>query len=185
MNSIINHILLPMPHMQDPYFNRSVVFMCEHNKDGAMGLIVNKPFSDPTLKELFDSFYDDADKILKSVEQVYFGGPVMVERGIVLHSSHYQSEDSIKISNDFFLSSHKKTLEDLSKQNGDAECRLLLGHAGWTSGQLEREIENGDWLVQETTPDFIFNMPEKQMWGMAIRSFGIDISNFSSIGGQA
>ena len=101
MNSIINHILIPMPHMQDPYFNRSVVFMCEHNKDGAMGLIVNKPFSDPALKELFDSFYDDADEILKSVERVYFGGPVMVERGIVLHSSHYQSEDSIKISNDF------------------------------------------------------------------------------------
>ena len=73
----------------------------------------------------------------------------------------------------------------MSKQNGDAECRLLLCHAGWTSGQLEREIENGDWLVQETTPDFIFNMPEKQMWEMAIRSFGIDISNFSSIGGQA
>ena len=59
MNSIINHILLPMPHMQDPYFNRSVVFMCEHNKDGAMGLIVNKPFSAPALKALFDSFYDD------------------------------------------------------------------------------------------------------------------------------
>jgi len=59
MNSIINHILIPMPHMQDPYFNRSVVFMCEHNKDGAMGLIVNKPFSDPALKELFDSFYDE------------------------------------------------------------------------------------------------------------------------------
>ena len=134
MNSIINHILIPMPHMQDPYFNRSVVFMCEHNKDGAMGLIVNKPFSDPALKELFDSFYDDADEILKSVEQVYFGGPVMVERGIVLHSSHYQSEDSIKISNDFFLSSHKKTLEDLSKQNGDADftrsCGLDIGTIG-------------------------------------------------------
>ena len=171
--------------MQDPYFNRSVVFMCEHNKDGAMGLIVNKPFSDPALKELFDSFYDDADEILKSVEQVYFGGPVMVERGIVLHSSHYQSEDSIKISNDFFLSSHKKTLEDLSKQNGDAECRLLLGHAGWTSGQLEREIENGDWLLMPADDKFIFSTPNSDKWVKAASKFGIDILDLGGSAGLA
>ncbi|MDP6338704.1 MAG: YqgE/AlgH family protein [Candidatus Marinimicrobia bacterium] len=185
MNSIINHILISMPHMQDPYFNRSVIFMCEHDKDGAMGLIVNKPFKDPTLKQLFDSFYDDTDGILNSVDQIYFGGPVMVERGIVLHSGIYQSKDSIKISDDFFISSHKKTLEDISEKKGPNLNRLILGHSGWSGGQLEREIENGDWLVQETSPDFIFNMPENQMWEMAICSFGIDIADFSSFGGQA
>jgi len=174
-----------MPHMQDPYFNRAVVFMCEHDKEGAMGLIVNKPFSDPTLKELFDSFYDDKDKILSSVSKIYFGGPVMVDRGIVLHGDKYESEESIKISDDFFISSHKKTLEDISTKKGPDLSRLLLGHAGWTAGQLEREIENGDWLVQETTPDFIFNMQEGQMWKAAIHSFGIDIEDFSSLGGRA
>jgi|TARA_B100000035_G_scaffold155261_1_gene132236 putative transcriptional regulator len=159
--------------------------MCEHDKDGAMGLIVNKPFKDPTLKQLFDSFYDDTDGILNSVDQIYFGGPVMVERGIVLHSGIYQSKDSIKISDDFFISSHKKTLEDISEKKGPNLNRLILGHSGWSGGQLEREIENGDWLVQETSPDFIFNMPENQMWEMAICSFGIDIADFSSFGGQA
>jgi putative transcriptional regulator len=174
-----------MPHMQDPYFNRSVLFMCEHDKDGAMGLIVNKPFKDPTLKQLFETFYDDSNEILNSVEQVYFGGPVLVERGIVLHSGEYNFKDSIKISKDFFISSHKKTLEDILAKKGPKLNRLLLGHAGWTSGQLEREIENGDWLVQETNPNFIFNMPVDKMWEVAISSFSIDIADFSTFGGQA
>ena len=185
MHSIINHILISMPHMQDTYFNRSVIYMCELNKNGAMGLIINKPFKDSILKKNFENFYDEKDEILNAVDQIYFGGPVMVERGIVLHSGNYKSNDSIKISNDFFISSHKNTLEDISAKRGPELCRLLLGHAGWNSGQLEREIENGDWLVQETTPDFVFNMPETQMWTAAIRSFGIDIADFSSFGGQA
>jgi len=185
MNSIINHILISMPHMQDPYFNRSVLLMCEHDKDGAIGLIVNKPFKDPTLKQLFDTFYDDSNEILNSVNQVYFGGPLMIERGIVLLSGDYESEESIKISDDFFISSHKKTLEDISVKKGPELNRLLLGHAGWTGGQLEREIENGDWLAQETNPDFIFNMPVDKMWEMAISSFGMDIADFASSGGQA
>ena len=185
MNSIINHILISMPHMQDPFFGNSVVFMCEHDAKGAMGLIVNKPFRDPELKDTFDQIFESSDKILQSVSQVYFGGPVLVERGILLHSNQFHSNDSIKISDEFFISSHKNTLEDISAKRGPELCRLLLGHAGWNPGQLEREIENGDWLVQETTPDFVFNMPERQMWTAAIRSFGIDIADFSSFGGQA
>jgi len=115
--------------------------MCELNKKGAMGLIINKLFKDPTLKKIFDNFYDKKNKILNAVDQIYFGGPVMVERGIVLHSGNYNSNDSIKISNDFFISRHKKTLEDISAKRGPELNRLLLGHAGWNAGQLEREIE--------------------------------------------
>ncbi len=185
MNSIINHILISMPHMQDPFFGNSVVFMCEHDAKGAMGLIVNKPFRDPELKDTFDQIFESSDKILQSVSQVYFGGPVLVERGILLHSSQFHSNDSIKISDEFFISSHKKTLNEMKSQNGEQYSRLLLGHAGWSEGQLEREIENGDWLVQETSPDFIFKIPVEQMWGMAIQSFGIDIADFSTTGGQA
>ena len=74
-----------MPHMQDPFFGKAVVFMCEHDKQGAMGLIVNKPFRDLELKEEFDQLYEDSDEILSAVSQVYFGGPVLVERGILLH----------------------------------------------------------------------------------------------------
>ena len=174
-----------MPHMQDPFFGKAVVFMCEHDKQGAMGLIVNKPFRDLELKEEFDQLYEDSDEILSAVSQVYFGGPVLVERGILLHGEKIHSDNSIKISDDFFISTHKQTLAEMKIQNGDNQSRLLLGHSGWISGQLEREIENGDWLVQETSPDFIFNVPVEQMWGIAIKSFSIDVSDFSAFGGKA
>ena len=174
-----------MPHMQDPFFGKSVVFMCEHDKQGAMGLIVNKPFRELELKEKFDQLYEDSDEILSAVSQVYFGGPVLVERGILLHGEKIHSDNSIKISDDFFISTHKQTLAEMKIQNGDNQSRLLLGHSGWISGQLEREIENGDWLVQETSPDFIFNVPVEQMWGIAIKSFSIDVSDFSAFGGKA
>jgi len=185
MKNLKNRVLISMPHMQDPYFARSVVFMCEHNTDGAMGLIINKPFDRPELKQLFANFFKDDDHLLKVVPRVHFGGPIMVERGIVLHSSGYQNSDSIKISNDFFLTNSKTILTDIARDKGPEYYRLFLGHAGWSPGQLEREIENGDWLLQETSPDFVFQMPERQMWKAAAQSFGIDLSHFTGFGGQA
>ena len=174
-----------MPHMQDPFFGKAVVFMCEHDKQGAMGLIVNKPFRDLELKEEFDQLYEDSDEILSAVSQVYFGGPVLVKRGILLHGEKIHSDNSIKISDDFFISSHKQTLAEMKIQNGDNQSRLLLGHSGWTSGQLEREIENGDWLMQSTTPDFVFNLSTDQMWRQAAGSLGMDLGSFEPMGGQA
>lgn len=185
MNSIINHILISMPHMQDPFFGNSVVLMCEHDSKGAMGLIVNKPFREHNLSATFDELFDSSKKIFQSVSQIYLGGPVLIERGILLHSNVFDSEDSIKISDDFSISSHVKTLDKLKSQDDEKFSRLLLGHASWAKGQLEQEIENGDWLVQETSPDFIFKIPAEQMWDIAIQSFGIDLESFSAISGKA
>ncbi len=185
MHFLKNHILISMPHMQDPYFGRAVVFLCEHNKEGAMGLIMNKPFEDLELEGLFSNFFDDQDDILKVVPKIYFGGPVMVERGVVLHNSEYKIDGSIRISDEFSMTSSKAILQDISRKSGPSQFRLVLGHSGWSQGQLEREIENGDWLLQETSPDFIFNTPEDQMWKAATRLFGIDLNHFSGMGGQA
>ena len=167
MHSIINHILISMPHMQDPYFNRSVIYMCELNKNGAMGLIINKPFKDPILKKNFENFYDEKDEILNAVDQIYFGGPVMVERGIVLHDAAYKSEGTINISDHISMTSQQHVLKEL-QHRPNIPFKLMLGHSGWSQGQLEREIENGDWLMQNTTRDFIFNVNAEQMWQQAI-----------------
>jgi len=174
-----------MPHLQDPYFKRSVVFLCEHTNEGAMGLIVNKPFENPDLKDLFTTTLDDKNNILEIVPKVFFGGPVMVERGIVLHSAEYSTEGSISISDEFQMTSNKKILRDISLKKQPEQYRFILGHSGWDKGQLEQEIENGDWLLQETSPDFIFNTKERLMWKAAARSFGFDIDTFSGLGGQA
>ncbi len=185
MASLKNQIIISMPHMQDPYFGQSVVFICEHNEDGALGFIVNKPFETPELKELFEDFFPEEDDILKLVPEVYFGGPVLVERGIVLHSSEYEVKSTIKIGDEFSLTSNKDIIQDIAEGNGPKRYKLMLGHAGWAQHQLEAEIENGDWLLQHTTSDFVFQTEEKFMWDMAAKSFGIDLSEFFGLGGAA
>ncbi len=173
-----------MPHLHDPYFGFSVVYIAEHSNDGAMGLIVNKPFEDPELKQLFTDVFEDKQNLLTVVPRVYFGGPVMVERGILLHSGTYSTEGTLSVTKDFGITSHKSILEDIADGKGPAHYKLMLGHAGWSAGQLEKEIEDGDWLLQETTSDFIFKTPSSAMWQMASGSFGVDIAS-SGVGGQA
>jgi putative transcriptional regulator len=185
MGSLKNSILIAMPHLQDPYFAKSVVYICDHSKDGAMGLIINRPFEEPGLKNLFVDVYSENADLLEVVHTLYFGGPVMIERGIILHTADYESEHSLAISDKIRLTSHKEILDAISQNRGPEKFKLMLGHAGWTGGQLEREIENGDWLMQTATPDFIFDQPEEFLWQLAARSFGIEVTDLSGIGGQA
>ena len=180
MNSIINHILISMPHMNDKLFGNSVIFMCEHDKKGAMGLIINKCFNKNDLKKLYDNINHKSSEILNSISEVYLGGPVLVERGILLHSEKAYSEKSIKISDDFFISSDKEILSEMVRNKKSTKKRLFLGHSGWSAGQLESEIQNGDWLIQETSPAFIFNIPVKQMWNLSLQSLGVDSSGTTS-----
>ena len=185
MNSLQNHILIAMPHMVDPYFGKAVIYICEHTKDGAMGLVINRPFMEPDLKKLFTEIYEDNENILKIVPTVHFGGPVMIERGIVLHSTDHTVSESVKIADTIAMTSHKDILGDISKKRGPNSFKLFLGHSGWGSGQLEKEIDRGDWLLQNTTPDFIFDVPEKYMWGQAARTLGVETNDSASIGGHA
>ena len=170
--------------MNDPYFKQSVIFMCEHDKNGAMGLIINKPFNDKMINDIFYQISDDFDQINDDLSNLYFGGPVYIDRAILLHDKNIYTEKSIKISNDLFISTYKKKLEDISKII-NCNYRLFFGHAGWTKGQLENEISNGDWIFQETSNEFLFNIPAEQMWRTAIKSLGIEVSNLSGYGGNA
>jgi putative transcriptional regulator len=185
MGSLQNNILIAMPHMVDPYFGKSVILICEHSVDGAMGLIINRPFQEPNLKKLFSEISKESEEILGIIPTVYFGGPVMIERGIVLHSTEHISEGTMTISSDFAITSHRDILDDISKGKGPNKFKLHLGHAGWSAGQLEREIEKGDWLLQSTTSDFVFNVPEKYMWNQAAKTLGIDTTQITGLGGSA
>ena len=113
------------------------------------------------------------------------GGLVFIERGILLHSNSYNSKDSIKISDQFSITSSNKILKDINNSNSLKNYKLMLGHAGWISGQLEKEIENGDWLMQSTSIDFVFNTNESKMWQIAAKSFGVELSEISGFGGSA
>ena len=184
MGSLKNQILISMPHMNDPFFSKSVVYICEHGNGGAMGMIINKNLDAPELRGIFDEIFKVEKSFNTIKSSTFFGGPVLLEKGIILHHSDYLSPKSISISKSVSLTSDQGALEDLKREER-IPFKLMLGHAGWSAGQLEREIENGDWLIQSTTADFIFNLPSDQMWEYAAKSIGLDISSSLGTSGQA
>ena len=185
MGSLESHILISMPHLQDHYFYKTIVLICEHSNDGALGLIINKPFEKHEMKMLFNNMNKENEKMLKITPKVYFGGPVLIERGILLHNSSYNIKDSVKISDQFSITSNNKTLKDITNSSDPKDYKLMLGLAGWISGQLEKEIENGDWLMQSTSIDFVFNTDESKMWQIAAKSFGVELDQISGFGASA
>jgi putative transcriptional regulator len=109
----------------------------------------------------------------------------MIERGIVLHTTDHTVKSSVKITEKVAMTSHRDILSNISKKKGPSSFKLFLGHSGWTAGQLEKEIERGDWLLQTITPDFIFNVPEKFMWSQAARTLGLEIPDSTVLSGHA
>lgn len=177
------HILIAMPHLTDPYFSRSIVFICEHDEEGAMGLIVNKTFEDDSIKEIFPDVVINDEAVKETFSPIHFGGPVSLERGFILHSTDYLTDETMQVSPEFCLTSNSAVMDDIKEGDGPSEYRLMLGYAGWGSQQLEREIENGDWLFQSTNLEFVFQNFTGDKWLEATRSFGIDVA--PSTGGQA
>ena len=184
MGSLKNQILISMPNINDPFFSKSVVYICEHGNGGAMGVIINKNLDAPELREIFDKFFKVEKHYNMIKSNTFFGGPVLLEKGIILHHSDYSSPKSISISKSVSLTSDKGALEDLKREE-KGPFKLMLGHAGWSRAQLEIQIENADWVIQDTTSDFIFNLPPNQMWEYAAKSIGLYINSSLGTSGQA
>ena len=176
MASMKGHILISMPHLTDPYFSRSLVFICEHDENGAMGLIVNKSFDDEVVKEVFPTLIINDEAINEVISPMYFGGPVSLEQGFILHSSDYVNSDTLEVTEDFSLTSNSAVIDAIQEGEGPRFFKMMLGYAGWGEGQLEREIENGDWLFQEVTLEFIFTGNDSEKWISATQSFGIEMA---------
>ncbi len=176
MSSMKGHILISMPHMTDPYFGRALVFICEHDETGTMGLIINKSFEDESIKKIFPTLIVNDDAISDVISPIYFGGPVALEQGFILHSPDYLTDETLQIGENFCLTSNAVVIEAIKAGDGPHHFKMMLGYAGWSAGQLELEIENGDWLFQEVTPEFVFNGNEAEKWLSATQSFGIDMA---------
>ena len=182
MKNLTNQIIIAMPHMQDDRFKKSVVLIFEHNMNGATGLIINKEIEKNISSKIINNLNENNDLEINSQIPMYFGGPLASERGLILHNSKGLAKDSIKIANELFLSSY---INSIVKAEYMDKCnyKFMLGYAGWSSKQLDSEIENGDWIMQEAYSDFIFNKSGEQMWELAISSLGIEISDISTQGG--
>ena len=182
MNSLKNHFLISVPHLKDPFFEKSVVYLCEHDKKGAMGLIINKAIKKNNIT-LKDSNSDiELNKYLKE-NYLHIGGPVLTDRVLFLHTNNDISK-SVPVSDEVSISGNIELLSSIQKSK-DVKSKLFLGHAGWDSGQLEREIENGDWLIQKSSTSIIFEQEIDNIWIIATNSLGIEIGDISNTSGYS
>lgn len=178
-------LLIAMPAMGDPRFSQSVVFMCAHSDEGAMGLIVNKRADDLRLYDLLDQLKIDRDTDARDLP-VHFGGPVEHGRGFVLHDYGYHSSIStLDVNDDFAMTATMDILEDLAFGRGPARNIIALGYAGWGPGQLEAEISQNAWLTVEADKDLVFGASDPGKWEAALNKLGISSVALSSEAGRA
>lgn len=175
--NLTNQFLIAMPGMRDGNFAGTVVYMCEHNDKGALGLVINRPI-DINLKHLFEKVDLSLERPDLASRPVFFGGPVQTERGFVLHESldaeggHYNS--TLKVADGLEMTTSRDVLEALSNGAGPRNVFITLGYSGWGAGQLEEELSRNGWLTVDAKPDIIFNTPVEQRYDQALSLLGID-----------
>jgi putative transcriptional regulator len=178
-------LLIAMPGMPDPRFEKSVIFMCAHSAKGAMGLIVNKPIDGLSFHELMSKFNIDVTNTARNTP-ILFGGPVQIGRGFVLHSSDYGSNEStLAITSEISLTATTDILEAISHGHGPSKSMLALGYAGWGTGQIENEILANGWIHCDADPSLIFDTEHDAKWQTAIGKLGADVSGLSADAGRA
>jgi putative transcriptional regulator len=178
-------MLIAMPGMGDPRFDRAVIFLCAHSAEGAMGLIVNKPAADLRVKDLLSQLKIEVQTATADA-RVHFGGPVEHGRGFVLHSAEYAVEGStLRVSPAFAMTATVDILQDMARGEGPEQSLLALGYSGWGPGQLEGELQANGWLTAAAEPGIVFGDRDAGKWEAALKSLNIDPLLLSAGGGRA
>lgn len=179
-------LLIAMPSMGDVRFEHSVVFICSHGADGAMGLIVNKPAADLTLGDLLKQLEIPEGHPDRGQMPIHLGGPVEMSRGFVLHTNDYDANlHSMKVSDGFSMTATLDVLEDLAAGRGPGSALLMLGYAGWGPGQLESEIAMNGWLTADADTTLVFGRADKTKWEAALLKLGVSPLTLSASAGHA
>ncbi len=177
-------MLLAMPAMTDPRFERAVIYMCAHNDEGAMGLLVNKTLDSIDFRELLGQLDIPAGDSVRDMT-VHFGGPVENQRGFVLHSGEYRHDETLMITNQVGLTATLNILRALARGDGPEKSILALGYAGWGPGQLESEFHDNAWLSVPYDDALMFEVEAADKWERAFNSIGVDLSVLSGSAGRA
>lgn len=178
-------LLIAMPGMSDPRFEKTVIFMCAHSGDGAMGLIVNKPVAGLGFREMMEKLELDIGNGAPDLPVLY-GGPVQTGRGFVLHSSDYDSLDStMAITGGISLTATLDILKAMAGGRGPEKAMFALGYAGWGPGQIENEIRDNGWIHCDPDPIILFSPEMETKWNRALGKLGINASSLSAHAGRA
>lgn len=186
-DNLTNKILISMPMMHDTRFERTIVYVCVHSNEGAMGLILNKSIDDLSFPDLLqqlnlnETLTDDMPEI-----DLKFGGPVEMGRGFVLHSADYKVGDStLEVSEHLSLTGTIDILKDIAQGHGPEKSVLALGYAGWSEGQLEHEFRENGWLHCTPDDELIFGTRQTGKWEAALRKIGVEPQFLAAISGRA
>lgn len=183
-SSLKNHFLVAMPSLIDSFFYHSVVYLCEHSENGAMGIIINRP-TRIHLIELFNHLRINNTSDWAQTRTVLFGGPVKKDQGMVLHDGGLHWKSTMAVADDLFLTTSGDILSDLGGSKGPRNALVTLGYAGWGEGQLEQELAENSWLTVPATHGLLFDTPAEERWEAGAKLLGIDIHLMSNNTGHA
>lgn len=183
-DSFANHFLIAMPNLRDPNFARTVTLICEHSGEGAMGIVINRT-TDLTFADVLDQMNIEAGQSQYLAAPVHVGGPVQSNRGFVVHEPVGHWESTLTVNDELGVSTSRDILVALAENRGPQHCLLALGYAGWSAGQLEREIADNSWLSCPVDRQILFELPPEQRWSAAVARLGVDLASLSSDAGHA
>ena len=181
---LANRLLIALPALADPQFARSVTLVCQHDEEGAMGVVVNRA-SEYTLGDVFQQMGIDSGNDDLRGQIVLSGGPVHPERGFVLHDGGMQWDSTLAITEHLFLTTSRDILEAMARGDGPAHAIVALGCAGWGSGQLEQELGENDWLTAPSDAELLFTLPLEARWAAAASLIGVDFAHLTDYAGHA
>lgn len=182
--ALTNHLLIAMPALGDPNFQRTVTLICEHSEEGALGIVINRPI-DVRLGEIFEQLELDEPDDEAAARHVLLGGPVQQERGFVLHRPDREWDSTVQISDTISITTSRDILAAMARGKGPEQSLVALGYAGWTAGQLEAEIQSNAWLNVPADDQIVFATPFAARWRDAARLVGVDIEQLGHQAGHA
>jgi putative transcriptional regulator len=182
--NLTHHFLIAMPNMVDPYFARTLTYVCEHNEQGALGIVVNRPI-DMTMQALFERLSLTLRQSELADAPVFFGGPVQTDRGFVLHAPAGNWQSTLRVGEAIGLTTSKDVLEAVGRGEGPTKILVTLGYAGWSAGQLEHELSQNAWLTVEAQDAIIFDTPVEERLPAAMELLGIDFARLQDEAGHA
>jgi putative transcriptional regulator len=182
--SLVDKCLIATPAIKDPIFASSLVYLCEHNESGSMGLVINHETTQ-ILDDVFQQLDIQCENDTIKNQPVYVGGPVQLEQGFVLHSNSGQWQNSVEVSNGIHLTSSLDILQAVANGKGPQDYLVILGFSGWASGQLESELQQNSWLTAACDADLLFHQKPEDKWQVAFDTLGFDINMLSPVSGNA
>jgi len=182
--SLSNHFLIAMPGLDDPNFRHTTTYICEHDENGALGVVINRPL-DMQLGEILQHMDIEACNEEISSRQVYMGGPVQNDRGFVLHEPSGDWEATLKVTDSIGITSSRDILQAIAAGKGPKNAIVTLGYAGWGAGQLEQELAANTWLSGPSSSKIVFETPSEERWLAAAALLGVDLNLLSGDAGHA